>query len=295
MALWNLGSINADHFYRLDHIPAPGETILSGGLSTGLGGKGANMSVAAARAGGRVAHIGAVGGDGQWAIDRLTEYGVDTRPIAKLDAPTGHAIIMLDPQGENAIIVHPGANEAIGEDQIGLALSEAAQGDMLVMQNETNAQAFSAETGSKLGLRVAYAAAPFEADAVRAVLPFIDVLVLNEIEMSQLQAATGLSPSAEMGVATVVVTKGEKGCTLYDQSNGWAAQDFPAIKVDPVDTTGAGDTFTGYFLAGLDRGASNTEAIELAIKASALMVTRQGTADVIPDLKDVLDWQPGAA
>lgn len=291
MAIWNLGSINADHFYRLTHIPQPGETIMGRSLETGLGGKGANMSVAAARAGGRVAHIGAVGRDGQWAIDRLTEYGVDTRPIATRQEPTGHAIIMLDQAGENAIIVHPGANAALDQDVIGLILTEeAASGDILVMQNETNAQAFSAETGSKLGLKIAYAAAPFEAEAVKAVLPFIDVLVLNEIEMTQLIAATGMTPDSGLDVDTVVVTKGEKGCTLYDRTNGWQPQDFPAPKVDPVDTTGAGDTFTGYFLAGLDRGASNAEAIELAIKASALMVTRHGTADVIPDLKEVLDW-----
>lgn len=290
MAIWNLGSINADHFYRLGHIPAPGETILSHALDTGLGGKGANMSVAAARAGARVAHIGAVGPEGQWAIERLTEYGVDTRTIATLDDPTGHAIIMLDETGENAIIVHPGANAQIAEDQIGLTLSEAASGDILVMQNETNAQAFAAETGAKLGLKVAYAAAPFDAEAVRAVLPHIDILVLNEIEMQQLNAATGLVPSAEMDVATVVVTKGEKGCTLFEQASQWQPQDFAAPKVDPVDSTGAGDTFTGYFLAALDRGASNGEAVELAIQASALMVTRRGTADVIPDLKEVLDW-----
>ena len=292
MAIWNLGSINADHFYRVDHIPAPGETVLAQDLDTGLGGKGANMSVAAARAGALVNHIGAVGPDGQWALTRLMEYGVDTRRIATLDYPTGHAIISLDAEGENAIVVYPGANMAIERDAIGLALSDAANGDVLVMQNETNAQEFAAETGSQLGLKVAYAAAPFVASAVRQVLPFLDILVLNEVEMQQLQDSTGLTPSAELGVDTVVVTKGAKGCTLYDVKTGWEPQDFAAIKVDPVDSTGAGDTFTGYFLAFVDRGASTVEAVQMAIKASALMVTRAGTADVIPDLKEVLDWRP---
>lgn len=290
MAIWNLGSINTDHLYRVPHIPAPGETILAQGLETGLGGKGANMSVAAARAGALVNHIGAVGPDGQWALTRLMEYGVDTRRIASLEHPTGHAIISLDAAGENAIVVFPGANVHIEKDAVGLALSEASNGDLLVMQNETNCQAFAAETGSQLGLKVAYAAAPFQASAVKQVLPFLDILVLNEIEMAQLQAATGLNPSAEMGVDTVVVTKGPQGCTLYEAKSGWAAQEFDAIKVEAVDSTGAGDTFTGYFLAALDRGATSKEAVELAIKAAALMVTRLGTADVIPDLKEVLDW-----
>lgn len=291
MAIWNLGSINADIVYRVSHIPAPGETILARDLLRGLGGKGANTSVAAARAAAQVRHIGAVGFDGQWAIDRLMEYGVDTRRIAKLEGPTGHAIITVADDGENAIVVYPGANHQISMDAVGLALSDAARGDILVMQNETNEQSFAAETGSKLGLTVAYAAAPFSAVSVATVLPFLDILLLNEIEMEQLVQATGLEPSARMDVDTVVVTKGAKGCTLYERAKSWSPADFPALKVEPVDTTGAGDTFTGYFLAGRDRGMTNAEAIQMAIKASAIMVTRHGTADVIPDLKEVLDWR----
>ena len=289
MAIWNLGSINSDHFYRVDHLPEPGETVLSAGMERGLGGKGANMSVAAARAGAHVHHIGAVGTDGQWAIDRLTEYGVDTRTIAVQDMLTGHAVIALDDAGENHIIVFPGANQAISRDAVGLALSEAAPGDILLMQNETNGQAFAAETGSGLGLKVAYAAAPFSAQAVSDVLAHLDILVLNQIEMAQLVEETGLMPGPKMGVDTVIVTKGAEGCVLYDRSNGWDAIGFDAIPVDAVDTTGAGDTFTGYVLAGIDRGMAMEDSIGLAIKASAMMVTRQGTADVIPDLKEVLD------
>lgn len=290
MTIWNLGSINADYFYRVGHLPAAGETVSAAGMDRGLGGKGANMSVAAARAGAHVRHIGAVGPDGQWAIDRLTEYGVDTRSIAVLDTPTGHAVIALDDAGENHIIVYPGANREIARDAVGLALAEAARGDFLLMQNETSEQAFAAETGSKLGLKVAYAAAPFSAAAVAEILPHLDILVLNQIEMAQLLEETGLLPGPKLGVDTVIVTKGGEGCVLYDRSNGWDVIGFDAVKVDPVDTTGAGDTFTGYFLAGIDRGMAAEDAIGLAMKAAALMVTRRGTADVIPDLKDVLDW-----
>ena len=285
MAIYNLGSINADLLYSLPHLPAAGETLAATGLRRGLGGKGANMSVAAARGAARVVHIGAVGPDGGWARDLLTEYGVDTRHIATVDEATGHAVILLDPAGENAIVIHPGANRAIPKDLIGLALSEAAHGDILVMQNETCHQVFCAETGADLGLRVIYAAAPFEVDAVQAVLPHLDMLILNAVEGDQLQQATGLSPE-ELDLADVIVTLGAQGCRWYNRASG-LTRDFPALPVTPVDTTGAGDTFTGYLLAGLDRGMPMEQAIGLATRAAALMVTRIGTADVIPDLRDV--------
>lgn len=284
MAIYNLGSINADLLYTVPHLPGPGETLAATGYRRGLGGKGANMSVAAARGAARVVHIGAVGADGRWARDLLTEYGVDTRHIVTSDTVTGHAIILLDPAGENTIIINPGANHALSRDHIGLALAEASPGDTLVMQNETTHQAFSARTGSELGLRVVYAAAPFDADAVQAVLPCLDMLILNAVEADQLTAALGKGPDA-LGIADVIVTLGAQGCRWIN--HGDTVREFPALPVTPVDTTGAGDTFTGYLLAGLDRGMPMEQAIRLATKAAALMVTRVGTADVIPDLLQI--------
>lgn len=286
MPIWNLGSINIDHAFRLPHIPAPGETLAATSRSSGLGGKGANMSVASARAGARCHHIGAVGEDGTWARDRLMEYGVDTRFISLSDQPTGQAIIALADDGENAIILLAGANTQLEQNAIDAALCEAAAGDWLLLQNETNAQAQTAKQARTLGLRIAYAAAPFDVEAVRAVLPFADLLILNEIEMQQLRDATGLAP-ADMGPEHVIVTQGAKGARLFARSEGYAPRDFAALPVTPVDTTGAGDTFTGYVLAGLDRGLNITQAMSLAGRAAALMVTRHGTADVIPDLREV--------
>ncbi len=285
MTIWNLGSINADMIYDVPHLPGPGETLSANRLDRFLGGKGANMSVAAARAGAQIAHIGAVGADGLWARDRLTEYGVDTRHIVQAETPTGHAIIAVDAEGENNIILFQGANHAISEDQLGQALSSAVQGDLLVMQNETNLQVDAAKMGRDLGLTVCYAAAPFQAASVQAVLPYLDFLILNEVEAEQLREATGQSVT-DLNVAHVIITLGAEGARYYH--NG-AASDFPAHKVQAVDTTGAGDTFTGYVLAGMDRGMPMPQAIAQANRAAALMVTRHGTADVIPDLKEVLE------
>jgi ribokinase len=138
-----------------------------------------------------------------------------------------------------------------------------------------------------MGLRVAYAAAPFDADRVMAVLPHLDFLILNAVEADQLKQATGQGP-ADLKVTDVIVTLGADGADWYGRDG---KQHFDAIKVDPVDTTGAGDTFTGYVLAGLDRGLPMAQAIGQAIKASALMVMRHGTADVIPDLSEVQAFQ----
>lgn len=287
MAIYNLGSINADMTYRVPHLLAPGETLATTALSRGLGGKGANMSVAAARAGAQVRHLGAVGEDGRWAIERLTEYGVDTRQIAVLSEPTGHAIVMLDRKAENCILIYPGANRALSVERIEAGLSEATPEDIFVFQNETNAQREAAELASSRGLRVAYAAAPFDADAVTLVLPLLDLLVLNEIEAGQLEQATGQSIET-IPVRDVVVTLGGRGCRWIN-TDSREIRDFAALPVTPVDTTGAGDTFTGYLLAGLDRGLPMPTSIELAQRAAAIMVTRHGTADVIPDLKEVTE------
>ncbi len=288
MAIWNLGSINADIVFAVPHIPAPGETVASTSRRRFLGGKGTNMSVAAARAAAQVHHIGAVGPDGKWTTDRLLEYGVDTRHITEIDVETAQATIMVDPQGENAIVLHPGANAEIPQRTLQTAMAEAQTGDWLVIQNETNLQRTAADMGKKMGLRVAYAAAPFSADRVVELVPYIDFLILNAVEAAQLQELTGQSP-ADLDVRDIIITKGADGA---DWIAGTSLSHFDAIDVKPVDTTGAGDTFTGYVLAGLDRGMPMAQAIGLATKAAALMVTRHGTADVIPDLSEVQAFQP---
>ncbi|MGI1662163.1 PfkB family carbohydrate kinase [Palleronia sp. KMU-117] len=285
MTVWNVGSINIDHFYDVPHIPAPGETLAATDVRTGLGGKGANQSVAAARAGARVHHIGAVGRDGGWAVDRMGRYGVGTDHILVMDVPTGHAIITLASDGENAIIIFGGANTAMPADHVVAALVAARAGDVLLLQNETLYQPAAASAGQGAGLRVIYSAAPFDADAVVAVLPHVSLLVLNAVEAAQLEAALGTA-LGDLPVPEIVVTRGAAGADLRDTRTG-ATVHVPAPTVDAVDTTGAGDTFAGYLAAGLDAGLPTVEAMARAAAASALKVTRRGTADAIPDGDEV--------
>jgi ribokinase len=283
MTIFNLGSINIDHFYRLPHLPAPGETLAATDYSSGLGGKGANQSAAAAKAGAKVVHIGAVGPEGGWTVDRLKGWGVDVSGIARIETPTGHAIINVDAAGENAIVLFPGANRAIPFETVEAALSGARRGDTLMLQNETAHQAKAAKLARDRGLHVIYSAAPFDVDAVRAVLKYVSVLAVNAVEADQLCKALGVTLDT-IDVPELLVTRGGDGAEWRGGGRIIAA---PPIKVDPVDTTGAGDTFAGYFAAGRDAGMTPAEALHLAGAAASLKVTRPGTADAIPSRDEV--------
>ncbi|MCC5983574.1 MAG: ribokinase [Rhodobacteraceae bacterium] len=285
MTIFCFGSINIDHFYRLDRLPAPGETVAARAVETGLGGKGANQAVAAARAGARVVQLGAVGTDGDAALTQLQALGVDCRAVSRLpQTRTGHAVILIDAAGENSIVIHPGANRAQDRGEVFAALETAELGDILLMQNETDLQPQVAEHAMGLGLEVIYSAAPFELEAVRAVLPFINMLILNAVEAAQLQAALGLAPE-DLPVETVVITRGADGAE-------WVARGTPRIRtpafgVDPVDTTGAGDCFAGTLAAALERGLDPGGAMREAAGAAALQVTRPGTAEAMPVAAEV--------
>jgi ribokinase len=283
MTIFNLGSINIDHFYRLPHLPMPGETLAATGYSVGLGGKGANQSAAAAKAGAKVVHIGAVGPEGAWAVDRLKGWGVDTSAIAQIDTPTGHAIINVDEQGENAIVLFPGANRAMPFHIVERALATAKPGDTLLLQNETAHQAKAADFARAKGLHVMYSAAPFDVTAVYAVLKNVSILALNAVEAQQLTAAMGVT-LGDLEVPELLVTRGAEGAEWRGDGKVFLARPH---KVAAVDTTGAGDTFAGYFAAGRDSGMTPAEALDIAAAAASLKVTRAGTADAIPTREEV--------
>ncbi|MDM7459863.1 MAG: ribokinase [Paracoccus sp. (in: a-proteobacteria)] len=283
MAIWNLGSINIDHVYHLDALPRPGETIAARSYTKGLGGKGANQSIAAARAGANTLHLGAMGRQDDWLCDRLVAAGIDLTHVARLDhEATGHAIILLDAMAENEIVIHPGANRAIAEDHLAAALNGMTARDTLLLQNETNGQRAAARIARGRDARVIYSAAPFDCAAVAKVLPHVTILAMNEGEAAELSRAMASPPS----VSGMLVTLGAKGAEYRDfQRNEVHRQ--PAFPVVAVDTTGAGDTFVGYFAAALDEGSPIAAALRLAAAAAALQVTRHGAADAIPTRAEV--------
>lgn len=280
MAIWCVGSINIDHFYSVPHIVAPGETLAARDIRSGLGGKGANQSVAAAKAGSTVHHIGASGPDGAWVVERLADYGVDIARVDQSMPVTAHAIISVADDGENAIVIYGAANQSLDETVVAAHLEDAGSGDILLLQNETNAQVAAARAAKANGLRVFYSAAPFDVEAVKAVGPYIDLLIMNEIEETQLIASL-----PDFDVPERLVTLGADGA-IWKAADG-AEVRVSAPKVKAVDTTGAGDTFAGYFAAGIDQGMSVDAAMALATSAAALKVTRPGTADAIPGVDEV--------
>lgn len=292
MAIWNLGSINIDHVYRLDSLPRAGETLASRGYALGLGGKGANQSVAAAQAGAETRHLGAMGMRDRWVRERLREAGVDISGVQRLpDHVTGHAIILLDAAGENSIVIDPAANRAIDEIRLLRDLAPIGPGDTLLLQNETSCQPAAAKAARAQGARVIYSAAPFDVEAVRAILPHVTILAMNEGEAAQLAKAV----AADLPVEGLLVTKGGAGAEYRDLRSGKIHLQ-PAFPVDVTDTTAAGDTFAGYFAAALDGGAAIPEALRLASAAAALKVTRPGAGDAIPSRHEVeafLADQPG--
>ncbi|MEM7506914.1 MAG: ribokinase [Pseudomonadota bacterium] len=278
MTIHCFGSINIDHVHQVSHFPEPGETLADCGYAAGLGGKGANQALAAAAAGASVSHIGAVGRDGLWARDHLAGAGIDVSRVTEVDEATGHAVIYVSPEGENQIVIHGGANRSLTVDQIAGALTAAAPGDWWLCQNETNLVAKAAEMARGAGLKIAYAAAPFEAGSARKMLALADLIAVNQGEADALAAEIGCEVDA-LPVPALLVTNGNAGATLIEGSKRLHQ---PAFPVTPVDTTGAGDTFLGLFLAVMDVGRGAEEALRFATAGAALQVTRPGAAAAIP-------------
>lgn len=290
MTIWNLGSVNVDMVYRLPHLPEAGETLSALKHKRGLGGKGANMSVAAVRAGSKVEHIGAIGADGAWMKERLASYGVAVGHLDKVGPVSGHAIVAINPEGDNQIIICPASNVLVDEGHVADVLVKAKPDDIAICQNETNGQLLFVRTAKERGLRVVYAAAPFMIEATTAILPDVDLLIVNAVEAEQLEKAMGQTLD-QLPVADIIVTLGADGCRWIATGTG-QQKDYAAQKVPVVDTTGAGDTFTGFLVAALDQGSDMDAAIDLALKAAAIMVTRFGTADVVPSRAEVDETFP---
>ena len=249
----------------------------------GLGGKGLNQSIAAVNAGGNVVHIGSIGAEGEWILKMLQDLDLDVNNIAVSDKTTGHAIIYLDETAENTIVLHAGANHDFRLSNIEKSLGHSQYGDWLLLQNETNHGYETVNVARNRGLKIAYSAAPFNCQKIEELLPYCDLLVLNEVEAWQCKSNIANFDILTDGMI-FIVTKGEAGATCYVDGE---VLTFPALSVEAIDTTGAGDTFLGFFLAAIDNGGELQSALKLSMAAAAIQTTRVGAVNAIPLREEV--------
>lgn len=290
--LYNYGSINLDHVYRVPHLVRPGETLASHAYQVGLGGKGANQSLALARAGGQVAHWGRLNTRDLWARDLLDEAGVNVEGVLETSGPSGHAIIQVDDQAENSILLFPGANHICGRKELAEMIAGATTGDWLLLQNECSALSDAIELAHQAGLKVAFNPAPMTNSVLDLPLESCDLLFVNQGEAAWLAGVAEDASAEELLTALnarlpecqMVLTLGGDGA--WYQFKGQRHFQ-PANKVDAVDTTAAGDTFIGYYLAAVQEGARVEGCLALAAAAASLGVQREGAAHSIPRRNEV--------
>jgi len=290
MKVLNFGSLNIDYVYPVDHIIIPGETEPAGDVMENCGGKGLNQSIALAKAGVKVAHAGLVGEEGQILIDKCIENNVDTTFIRKIPGRSGHTIIQVDKNGQNSIILFGGSNRKFTKEYIDEVLAGFEKGDIIVLQNEVNLLDHIIDEAYKKGMMIVLNPSPYDSAIEKCDLKKISLFILNEIEGEQI---TGKKDPDEIlndlagrfPEAKIVLTLGSEG-SVYRYKDETYRQGI--FKVKAVDTTAAGDTFTGYFISSIIDGLSVPEGLRLAAKASSITVTRPGATDSIPLKKEVM-------
>lgn len=289
MRILNFGSLNIDHVYTLPHFVAPGETIAAKTFSTHFGGKGHNQSIAFARAGATIFHAGCVGPNGTDITQNLAATGVQTQFVQTVSEVTGHALIQVEDSGQNAIIVYAGANGTVTPPFVDSVLENFGPEDRLVLQNEISCLPYLLTKAAERGIPVVFNPSPFGDEIAGYPLAHVDTFAVNEIEGAALAGETEPVKICESIFrqygAKTLLTLGANGAAYYD-GNAFVFQ--PAINpAKVVDTTAAGDTFTGYFFTMLFNGQTPAKALKVAAAASAITISRLGAASSIPTWAEV--------
>lgn len=292
MKILSFGSLNLDKVYSVDHFVRAGETLSSVTMEEFCGGKGLNQSVAASRAGGTVYHAGCVGAaDGGMLLDMLSGSGVDISLVRRLPCPSGHAIIQVNAEGQNCILLYGGANQMVDREQISETLAHFEAGDILVLQNEISGLQDLMEAAGKKGMVIVLNPSPMTAEILTLPLEYVSYFLLNEVEAKDLCGEETAEEDRPRKLlerypnSKVVMTLGSRGCIYQDSRQQIRC---PACRVDVVDTTAAGDTFTGFFVAAIAAGTDVKTALEQATKAAAISVSRKGAAPGIPTREEML-------
>ncbi|MBR9960097.1 MULTISPECIES: ribokinase [unclassified Anaerostipes] len=299
MKILSFGSLNIDYVYSVPHFVKKGETLSAKELNVYTGGKGLNQSIALARAGVETYQAGAIGTDGMFLLEQLKEAGVKTDLVKILDdVRTGNAIIQNDDEGDNCIVLFGGANQAITKEQVDEVFKDFTNEDYLLIQNEINELSYIVEKAKEEGMKIILNPSPMNEKIMKLPLDQIDYFILNEIEAMQIlemgkpEEIDGKYIASLLHErfkdATIVLTLGSEGSVCISDDE-YVEQSI--YKVKAIDTTAAGDTYTGYFIAGILNGKTIKESMDIASKASAIAVTRQGAAPSIPVLEEVEEYK----
>lgn len=286
------GSLNLDYVYKVEHFVQPGETLSSDKMDIFCGGKGLNQSIAFANSGMETWHAGAIGNSGaECLLEILQKSGVHTELIQKKEVPNGHAIIQTTPDGENNIILYGGANQAITREDVEMVFSHFEKGDYLVLQNEINQLSYIMEKAHEKEMNIVLNPSPMNEKIFKLPLSYVDHFLLNEIEGSEICGLKEATPeeladklTAQFPNAKIILTLGKEGSVYAYQKERIYQEIFP---VETIDTTAAGDTFTGFFMGEMIRGKTGKEALKTAALASSIAVSRAGAAPSIPTYQEV--------
>lgn len=290
MKILNFGSCNIDYVYSLQHIVKIGETETTHTLEIFPGGKGLNQSIAVSRAGAKIYHAGCVGNDSKMLTDILQKNGVDISYLKTVDTKNGHAVIQVSSKGENSIFLYPGSNEMITKEYVDTVLDKFDAGDIILLQNEINNVDYIVEKAYQKGMCIVLNPSPFNEKIHAINFNMLSYIVINEVELSEISEST----EPEEGLVylknkypalKVILTLGKNGSVFVNENQELRQA---AFKVDVVDTTAAGDTFLGYFVAELSKGTDYSQILKIASVASAITVSRKGAAPSIPNKSEVL-------
>lgn len=289
-----LGSLNIDTVFSVDHIVQPGETISSIAVKDSPGGKGANQAAALAKAGATVSFAGKISNDGKWILEILASFGVDvSRTIVSAQNRTGQAMIQVDIHGQNSIVLNPGGNKCFTEQDVDKMIDGFGEGDYIVLQNEINLTPYAISKAKEKGMIVVLNPSPFDPCIFSWPLDLVDYFFVNEIEAGQLLGGgeTGYDSLArslalKYPSSAFVLTVGKLGAYYVDSKQLVYS---PIFDLPVLDTTGAGDTFCGYFLRVITQSFSPEDALKQASKAAGITVSRYGAMESIPYGYEILD------
>jgi ribokinase len=292
MKLLVYGAVNIDFVYQVDHIALPGETIRAASMQKSAGGKGANQAAAAAKAGIDVYMAGKIGNDGGFPLALLKSYGVKTENVSIWDGPTGHALIQVDRNGQNSIIIHAGGNGEITPCEAEAVISKFTGGDIISLQNEVPFTAQMMNAAAKAGMKICYNPSPWDENIQKLPLELVDLFIANELEgpaLARLPAGTPVEETLlrlceRFPGKEIILTAGKNGAYY---GYGKTRERGKIVDLPVADTTGAGDTFTGYFLAARAKGCPTAQALNIACKAASIAVSRNGAMEAIPSAQEV--------